>query len=110
MASPRLQLPTPLAVFLLVFRFGAAAALTYTAHPHMDCNQDDAECEPFKSCRDAAGNCIPCCDLATDGKEGCLAKLEAACNSNAVPWNDTLTCVGFGWNPPGNPGLLKQAW
>ena len=70
--------------------------------------QDDAECEPFKSCRDASGKCIPCCDLATDGKKGCLAKLEAACNSNSLPWNNTLTCVGFGWNPPGNPGLLKQ--
>ena len=103
----------PCRVVLLLTCLDAAArcgsvALTYTAHPHMDCNQDDAECEPFKSCRDTAGNCIPCCDLATDGKQGCLEKLEAACNSNAVPWNSTLTCVGFGWNPPGNPGLLKQ--
>ena len=58
----------------------------YKAYPNMDCNQDDAECEPFLSCRDAAGKCVKCCDPATDGKDDCLAKLEVACNSNAVPW------------------------
>ena len=50
------------------------------AYPHMNCNQDDAECEPFLSCRDAAGKCVKCCDPATDKRDGCLAKLEAACN------------------------------
>ena len=83
---------------------------TYTAYPNHDCNQDDAECEPFFSCRDVSGTCIKCCDPATDGDEGCLRKLEAACNSNAVPFgkSSTFTCVGFGYAPPGNPGLLKQ--
>eukprot|EP01045_Picozoa_sp_COSAG04_P040543 COSAG04_NODE_11899_length_681_cov_1.819588_1_plen_190_part_10 len=89
----------------------APPPLTYTAYPNMDCNQDDAECEPFHSCRDPNGKCIPCCDPATDGEEGCLQKLEAACNSNAVPFgkSPTFECVGFGYAPPGNPGLLKQA-
>ena len=83
---------------------------TYTAYPNHDCNQDDAECEPFFSCRDANGTCIKCCDPATDGDAGCLRKLEAACNSNAVPFgkSSTFTCIGFGYAPPGNPGLLKQ--
>ena len=85
-------------------------ALAYTAHPNMDCNQDDAECEPFHSCRDANGTCVPCCEPATDGEAGCLQKLEAACNSNAVPFGKSAAfeCVGFGYAPPGNPGLLKQ--
>ena len=97
-------------------------ALTYTAHPNMDCNQDDAECEPFHSCRDANGTCIPCCDPATDGEAGCLRKLEAACNSNAVPFGKSAAfeCVGFGYAPPGthaggvasarkpNPGFLRE--
>ncbi len=85
---------------------------TYTAFPNHDCNQDDAECEPFASCRDANGTCVKCCDPATDGEAGCLRKLEAACNSNAVPFgkSSAFNCIGFGYAPPGNPGLLKQVW
>ena len=88
----------------------AAAPTTYKAYPNHDCNQDDAECEPFFSCRDANGTCVKCCDPATDGEAGCLRKLEAACNSNAVPFgrSSAFKCIGFGYAPPGNPGLLKQ--
>ena len=76
----------------------------------MACRQDDAECEPFASCRDASGKCVKCCD-PEDSKDVCLGKLEVACNSNAVPFGKSpnFTCVGFGYAPPGNPGLLKQA-
>lgn len=89
---------------------GPHTTLAYTAYPNHDCNQDDAECEPFASCRDANGTCVKCCDPATDGEVGCLRKLEAACNSNAVPFgkSSAFNCIGFGYAPPGNPGLLKQ--
>ena len=84
----------------------AAPALTYKPYPGHDCQWDDAECEPFKSCRGPKGECVFCCEKA-DPPAVCHTKLEKACNSNSVPWKN-YTCVGYGYNPPGNPGLLKM--